>query len=389
MFRPVTNITFQQKPSDQFPNRNKSLLFDFVCEFECSDSWEDLTNKGKITVPKNIFVRDETGKLVGLGGINKNIGGFGANDPLFLRNDKVTIEAGYRYRNNLGNEVIETNILFDGYISKVGSKKPIELEIEDNMFILKQTPVPYSKIYTGTLEQMLKEMLQGTPFTVNTLTTTNIGRVQISNKETVAQVLARLKRDYFMHSYFRGNELRCGSLVYIESEAKTDVFAFQQNIIEDELEYQRKDDITLSAIARNTIETENGITRDGKTKFKKQRLEIVLTLKNNKTTYQVIEKGHKADPSVEGERRDFHFTQATSISQLVQLAKEQLERYYYTGLNGKFTTFGLPFIRQGDNAIIRDSVLPERNGTYKIKKVDYKGGVDGLRQIPHLDFKIK
>ena len=70
------------------------------------------------------------------------------------------------------------------------------------------------------------------------------------------------------------------------------------------------------------------------------------------------------------------------------MAYDKLKVYYYTGFRGTFTTFGLPFIQQGDNAQLRDKKLPERNGLYRVKAVDYKGGVGGLRQTIHLDFKI-
>jgi hypothetical protein len=95
-FRCVTNITIEQQPSTAFPNRKKKLLFDFVTTFESADAWAELTNKGKIIVPKNVYVRDENNKLLGLG--NLNGGGFSVRDPLFLRGDRVTIEAGYKYR---------------------------------------------------------------------------------------------------------------------------------------------------------------------------------------------------------------------------------------------------------------------------------------------------
>jgi hypothetical protein len=53
-----------------------------------------------------------------------------------MRGDKVTIEAGYKYYNRDLREIIDTAILFQGYISKVNSKIPIELELEDNMWKL-------------------------------------------------------------------------------------------------------------------------------------------------------------------------------------------------------------------------------------------------------------
>jgi hypothetical protein len=36
-----------------------------------------------------------------------------------------------------------------------------------------------------------------------------------------------------------------------------------------------------------------------------------------------------------------------------------------------------------------DDKLPERNGVYKIKAVEYKGGTGGLRQVIELDYKIR
>ena len=73
---------------------------------------------------------------------------------------------------------------------------------------------------------------------------------------------------------------------------------------------------------------------------------------------------------------------------MVALATIELKKYYYTGFRGHFTTLGIPFVKMGDNAVIVDSVLPERNGTYKIKSVEYTGGVEGLRQKIELDYKI-
>ena len=45
-------------------------------------------------------------------------------------------------------------------------------------------------------------------------------------------------------------------------------------------------------------------------------------------------------------------------------------------------------MRFGDNAEIVNDILPEQNGTYKIKGVNYSGGVNGLRQDIELDYKL-
>ena len=51
-------------------------------------------------------------------------------------------------------------------------------------------------------------------------------------------------------------------------------------------------------------------------------------------------------------------------------------------------TFGIPYVRHGDNVDILDAIIPERNGRYKVKSVQYSGGVIGLRQEIELDYLI-
>lgn len=389
MYRFVTNITIVQQPSTAFPARTTTLSFDFVNSFECDSSWRDLTNKGKLTIPKNLYFRDQNGKLRPLHGTNVNIGGFSSNAPLLLRGDRVTIQAGYKYQNAAGQSVTDVSTLHQGYISKVGSKIPIECELEDNMWLLKQAPVgtkTFAK--TDSLSTILAFILKGTPFTFNALTQTTFGAFRVGN-ETACQVLQRLQKQFGFESYFRGNELRCGAIIYLPGEGLTQNFFFQQNIISDELEYVRKDDITLSAIAHNTVEELTGkLTKDGQAKTKKVRLEVLVSLKNGVKTIRQINKGDVVPENNEGERRTLFYPGASTVQQLADLAFNELIKYYYTGLRGKFTTFGIPFVQQGDVANIQDPILPERNGLYKIKAVEYTGGTEGLRQVISLDFKI-
>lgn len=391
MYRVLSNISIVQKPSKDFPTRTKTLLFDFVHEFECSDGWRDLTNDGKVVIPKNLYYGDANNKLVPLYGTNVNIGGFSLSAPLLLRGDAVTISSGYKYF-KAGKEITETTVKLNGYISKVTSKKPIEFLVEDNMWKLKQIPVAvhtFSK--TDTLEDILRYLLKGTPFTVNALTKTTFGAFTVGN-ETVAEVLARLRKMYHFESYFRGNELRSGGKVYIESEAVEQTFMFQNNIISDNLEYRRKDDIVLSAVVSNTIEEETGKhTRDGQAKTKRVRLEVLITLQNgsDKVVQYVKKKNEPYPPNTGGERRTLFYPGAFTIAELVKSGTDELKKYYYTGFKGKFTTFGIPFVKMGDNARLIDKILPERNGTYKIKSVSYTGGVGGLRQEVELDYLIR
>lgn len=395
MFRCITYITIQQQPTEAWPARKTVLNFDFVNEFECSDSWRDLTNKGKLTMPKNLYFTDENGKQRPLKGTNINVGGFSSTAPLFLRGDKITVVAGYRYYNAAHREIEDTAQFFSGYITKVNSKIPIQLDLEDNMWLLKQTPVQtHTFTKSDTLEAILKFILQGTGFTSTAITQTTFGTFTIGN-ETAAQVLQRLQKQYGFEFYFRGNDLRGGAYIYIEDEAISENFRFQENIITDEMEYNRKDDITLSCIAHNTITQANGTCKDGAQKTKHVRIEVLVTIKKNPAvgelpyTVRTIERGDVVPENTDGERRTFFFPGANTTDQLAALAYEQLKKYNYSGFKGAFVTFGIPFVRQGDNAVIKDPVLPERDGTYKIKKVEYSAGMGGIRQRITLDYKLK
>jgi hypothetical protein len=245
------------------------------------------------------------------------------------------------------------------------------------------------------MESMVQEMITnaGLTFTVNALADTSVGDETVQN-ETIAQFLARMQKKYHFEAYFRGTELRVGSFVYIEQDAIDDgqkVFKFEQNIISDELSYMRKDDLVLSAVATNTIEEQTGaVTKTGAPKTKHTKLQVLVTFANGSATPNVFiaSPGNPIPKNEGGERRTFHFLGATTTAQLVTLATNELQKYYYDGYRGKFTTFGLPFVRQGDNVDLYSLVLPEKNGRYKVKEVKYKAPIAGLRQTIELDFLV-
>ena len=384
MMRCVTEIKFKASPESK---RDLQFTFNFVNEFEFSDSWVDLTNQAKITLPKNIYVIDKNGNKLNLGGTEPNK----LIDNLFRRGDSVSINYGY-YTYENGNEVLDMpeNPIFEGFITSVGSKRPIVLECEDNMWLLKQIPCkPQVWPKEKSVEDLLKSLLQGTNFTVNGLTKTTVGDLVIQD-ETVAQLLARLQKDFHFEAYFKGNELRIGSLVYIEAEARTFTFEFQKNIISDELVFQRKDDVKLSAICESVNTVDGGKNKKGQTKTKEERLTVLVYYdKTGVAQYKEKKKGEDLPENVEGERRKLFYPNVKSAKDLFEKGKAELEKYYYTGFKGKFTTFAIPYVQMGDNVIIKDKLMPDRDGKYKVKSVNYTGGINGHRQIIELHYKMK
>jgi len=397
MLNVITQIEIQQ--SDKLVSgRNALLYFDFVCEFEASDSWENFTNKCSITLPYSVFYSDVNGrkKLI------NNIGGF-TDSPTFLRGDKVKVTSGYKYFPN-GIETVSTAVIFEGFIANVTSKKPFTLECEDYMYLLKQIPAKggSNNYFSGkkyTVEKIIQELIDNSEYkgviNVNQKTQTNIGDYIIEGNMTVMQVLEDLRKNAHLESFFRGTELQIGFLVYDESIAierelqQKKVFVFQHNIIEEDLIYKRREDVVLSAVACsfNEIETDKQ-TKDGQKKTKNERLEVLVYNKNGELVGVKKEKGKSFPENKEGERRTFFFKDVTSADTLIQRAKDKLNDYFYSGYRGTFTTFGIPFVKQGDNVYLIDKSLPERSGYYKVKSVRYTGGVNGLRQEIELDYKI-
>ena len=386
MLRPVTNITIT--------TATKTLFFDFVNHWEFSNNWEDLSAQGKIIFPKNIYVRDtKTNKRYPLFGKNK------ATGEMFKKGDKVKIQTQYVYFDeNLNEKRTPLITIVEGYISNVKIEMPVTLEFEDNMYLLKKTPM-VNKSYNGSqsIESILNEALQvtnstfGTDFKCETINKTLVSwdnSLLTAENETLATFLAKLKKDAFIFTYFRGNTLRVGRSVYTDLDSSTKIFEFQNNIISSDLSFKRKDDIVLSAVASNHIQEQTGTTKDGKAKVKNSRIEVLVTLQGDKVISKSVKSGDKPDPNTDGERRTFTFLEAKSEADLIRLATEALKKYYYSGLKGKFTTFGTPYVQFGDQCQIINNKLPEQNGIYKIKGVEYSGGVEGMRQIIELDYKI-
>ena len=386
MLKPITNITIT--------TATKTLFFDFVNHWEFSNNWEDLSAQGKIIFPKNIYVRDtKTNKRYPLFGKNK------ATGEMFKKGDKVKIQTQYIYWDeNLNEKRTPLTTIVEGFISNVKIEMPVTLEFEDNMYLLKKTPM-INKSYNGSqsIESILNEALQvtnstfGTNFKCETTSKTLVSwdnSLLTAENETLATFLAKLKKDAFIFTYFRGDTLRVGRSVYIDAEAQTKTFEFQNNIISSDLSFKRKDDMVLSAVASNHIQEQTGTTKDGKAKIKNSRIEVLVTLQNDKVISKVVKSGDKPDPNTDGERRTFTFLEAKSEADLIRLATEALKKYYYSGLKGKFTTFGTPYVQFGDQCQIINNKLPEQNGVYKIKGVEYSGGVEGMRQIIQLDYKV-
>lgn len=388
MLRLISKITITQQPDKYYTERNKTYILNFVNEVEINSSWQILTDTCKIILPKKAYVKDEYGKRVSWFGKST----IGTDEPpLIQRGDKIRVELGYNYPTIEKPENIETNICFDGYISNINPKMPIELECEDRMWQLKQIKVP-NKVYSNkeySVQSMLQEMLNSNKETLDiSLVTgsligqkieTNIGDEFRTQDDTIGSVLSRLRKEANLNSYFRNvargdgtykSELRCSGIVYYPSDREKKVFVFQKNIISDDLEYKKIEDIKIGAKCYSINKVElTDTNKNGTNKTKQKRLETFV--------------GDK-----DGEIRTLYFWDIKTEAELKELGERELRKFFYTGFSGKFETFGLPKVKHGDEVVIEDTVLPERNGSYLVKGVRTTFGQGGFRQEIELHLKL-
>lgn len=393
MLRLISKITIQQEtPTDKWPVRNKTFVFNFVSELEIESSWQILTDTCRIVLPKKVKVYDEFGNQVNL--VGQSIIGSDATNPIMLRGDKIRVELGYMYPTPTNPENTFMDIFFDGYITRINPRIPIEISCEDRMYQLKQIKVP-NKVFSNlvyNVQDMIQELLLFDDRTkdISLITGSSLGEKIETNindefrtqDDTIGSVLERLRKEAHLNSYFRNvkqadgtyiSELRCSGIVYYPSDRVKSVFSFQKNIISDSLEYRRLEDIKLGAkcYSLNKVEIQNGTNKDGSKKVKHKRLETFV--------------GEK-----DGELRTLYFWNIKDEKTLKKLGERELRKFYYTGYFGKFLTFGMPKVKHGDEVELKDAILPERDGSYLVKGVRTSFGQGGFRQEiePHLKLSV-
>lgn len=343
MLRLQSKITFTKSDGREF-------YFDFCHLVETEESWENYTKTAKITVPRK--VKDK----------GKNL--FEGNDAIFKRGDKIKIELGY---------FPKLRTVFTGYISKVGSTIPCEIQCEDEMFLLKNTRCTYPRkrglVTTGKNGHALKKpKVISAAITLNDLLgnilpdevqyeclDVNLGSFRATDA-SVSAILDALKSDYGLFSYFRDGKLYVG-FPSNAARSNTENFTFEETIInENELEWQQAEDINIKVKA------------------------ISMQPDNTKKEVEVGDS--------DGAQRTCYTYNATTAG-LKEFANLKLGEIKYTGFVGDLETFGEPFVRQGDIAHITSKKLPERDGNYLIKDVKRKFGVDiGYRQFLGLDVRV-
>ncbi len=280
------------------------LKINFCADVVINHSLKDYTNTAVIKFPKKILVNKKDKWA------NKPI------QDVIKAGDPVTINLGYNGK---------MRIEFIGYVRNVNPKIPLEIECEDDMYILKRLPVSPKRI-TGTLSDLVKYIAPdyiksaivldtqlGGPFTVG-----------MDDSDTALKVLQRVEEVYGLKSTFilKDNTpvLCVGTQYTAMAGTKAIKYIINDNTIENDMEFVRADD-----------------------------LKITVTAKSLQTTGKTLTAKFKGDK--DGDARKIAIP-GLSQGELENVAKRLYEKTKVSKMDGSITTFGMPYIIAGMRANI-------------------------------------
>lgn len=234
---------------------------------------------------------------------------------------------------------------FEGYVSRINPKIPVEIECEDEAFNLKRSAVKPMAWKSVKLIDVLKYLFPEVQANVYDITLSPF-RIESSVKNAY-EALDKIKNEFGFDIYFREGVLVAG-LAYSEV-MDTVVLHLQKNAKADQLEFRRKDDIKLQIKA------------------------ISLNSRNEKIEAEAGDSN--------GEIHTLHYYNLTK-AELQKIANEKVNTLKYDGYRGKVLCKGFPYTAHGMVAELINDLHPQLSGKYFLDAVSitYNGSSGYSRQ---------
>lgn len=322
-------------------------MLSLTCKITIIRYWEAVSSYWIVEHVNNIDITmdsdtlSDTCKII----LPKNTEWVGYKEIPVRRGDKVVVFLGYNGK---------LTKRFEGFVSVVSAKTPTTITVEDWMFKLRQVNVKRKVYKNCKLSALLKDILPGDVKYVLS-GDISIGEYR-TTAATVAGELSELKKNYGIRSFFELVDEKPVLYVYtVFPEQRSNAGMFDKDvIIENNLEYRRKDDVLV-------------------------RIKGTSILSNNKRiTYEEGDSG--------GETRDVT-AYGLTLAELKVFVKNWIKKLKFDGLRGDFTTFGEPVVRKME--VIDLDVEGVTPATYQAKEVVVNFGIDGYRQKITLEKWIK
>lgn len=308
-------------------------IFRTISEVEITKSIEELSNTAVIKMPSKFRIRQNNELKY--------------TEEAIKVGDKVTVTLGYEGKYE--------GIEFVGFVKKIGSKIPLEIQCEDAIYLLRRKNI--NKAFSATtLKEILQEVVSGTEISLsNKIPAMPIDKFIIKNANG-AQVLQKLKEDFSLSVYLDDDGKLYAGLEQANNIGKEAIYDLNYNLVSNDLEYNTADE---------------------------KRLKIRYTYIDSKNKKKSVEVGDE-----DGELRTFHTSVISDEAKLKEMAEAELKKNKYDGFEGSVKSFLLPFATPGMVAVIRDEEHKNREGKYFIKKVVTGFGTDGARRTVTIANKL-
>ncbi len=269
-----------------------------------------------------------------------------------------TIKTGMPVSITLAYQDYIENVEFTGYVKRINYKIPLEIECEDAIYLIRKKNINKSWQST-TLKAVLTEILNGTGIELaQEPPEVTLKPYSIKNANG-AFALQKIKDDFGLTVYINSEDKLYVGLAYTDNTGtvKYVLNGDDSNVINaDDLKYHSKDDV---------------------------RLKVKAELIHGDNTRTTVEVGDE-----DGALRDFKFYNINSRAELIQLAKQELDKIKFDGYEGKIITFLAPYALPGMKAVLSDNRFPDREGAYYIDSVKTLFGSGGAHREIELGIKL-
>lgn len=310
--------------------RRKEITIRRISEATIESSWKTICDTGELILPRN--VKDFDSQKV---------------KDVFRRGDKIEIYLGYGMDEDLKLE-------FSGYINKVSANYPISLQLEDEMWRLKQIKVKESSKDLD-IKAFLQKYVKDIPIDVDAKA--KVG-AQKYNK-TLGEVL-RDWQELSIYTFMRNGKLTVAK-PYSDVTEVIPEFDLERNCVSNDLNYLTKEERLIKIIGESLQTVAKAVkagAKDKKLRFEWGDSDATETIK-------------------------FPFN-VTNITDLQIAVKKMYEDRKKEGWDGSFTTFGFPSLQHGQKVKLTSSLYPDREGIYYADGLKKTFNRNGYRQEPTL-----
>lgn len=271
-----------------------------------------------------------------------------------LETDRA-IKVGDAVQVQLGYAGILWNTEFTGYVKRIKPGIPVEIESEDAIYLLRKTNVSY-EFKSTSLRNILSTIVPADVLQLHdAIPDIQIERFYI-REASVAQALQKIKEEFNLNIYVTGdNKLFAGLKQQLNALENVDL-NYGINVVDDGLEFRRKEDVRLRIRAV-------GIAEDNK------RIDV--------------EVGDE-----DGELQTYHYRNIRNKVDLERLAESKLVQNKFDGYRGEITTKLYPYCTRGWAANVINPKYPDQDGRYHIDKITVEFGNDGATRTIELGAKL-